>query len=45
MMIPWEREVYLTMLIEHMRKEEEKAKELEFVRQMYGMAANAEAAI
>jgi hypothetical protein len=25
-MIPWEREVYLTMLIEHMRKEEEKAK-------------------
>jgi hypothetical protein len=25
--------------------EEEKAKELEFVRQMYGMAANAEAAI
>jgi hypothetical protein len=25
--------------------EEEKAKELEFVRQMYGMAANAEAAV
>lgn len=26
MMMPWEREVYLTMLIQHMSEEEEKAK-------------------
>ena len=26
-MIPWEREVYLTMLIEHIKEENERAKE------------------
>lgn len=27
MMMPWEREVYLTMLIEHLRDEEERQKQ------------------
>lgn len=33
-MMPWEREVYLTLLVEHIREENEKLRERAAIRKM-----------